>query len=103
MRTTCPHCDTPLTIPDKYAGRSGKCRTCGGVIAIPTAIPAIRAQPPQLRRRARGVPGVLVLVLILAAAAGGFFAGREHMKQQIKSHWNEIVYPKLLRPSKWEE
>ena len=35
MLFTCPHCGVQTNVPDQYAGQSGPCARCGGMITIP--------------------------------------------------------------------
>ncbi len=35
IQFSCDHCGTPFSVPDSYAGRNGKCKTCGGAIMAP--------------------------------------------------------------------
>jgi len=47
----CPHCGNRLSIPEGYAGKSGKCKKCGGHIAVP------RPQTHGIQKEARAIPG----------------------------------------------
>ena len=42
---TCPHCEKPMSIPDKFAGQTGKCNHCGGLITVPSQIPPLPSVP----------------------------------------------------------
>ncbi len=37
IQTTCGECGKAITVADKFAGKRGKCKDCGGVIEIPAA------------------------------------------------------------------
>jgi len=49
IRAACPRCQKTLAVPEKYAGREGKCPGCGGVVRFAsagvTARPAATPQP----------------------------------------------------------
>lgn len=40
IRVECPACETAFAVPEKFAGRHGKCPKCGAVMAVPDAAPA---------------------------------------------------------------
>lgn len=40
---TCPGCMTPFRVPDRVAGKTAKCKKCGGTIKIPAAPAAVAA------------------------------------------------------------
>jgi ubiquitin-protein ligase len=50
---SCPGCAKHFRVPDEYAGRSAKCRGCGGAVTVPA--PASEASPaaPVLPMRTR--------------------------------------------------
>ncbi len=39
----CPHCGRSMTVPDQYAGKEGRCRSCGQRVVAPT----LGAPPPS--------------------------------------------------------
>lgn len=52
IKVQCPTCHHMLSAPDNFAGRSGKCPSCGELVAFPAPPPAINtatsvAQKPQ--------------------------------------------------------
>lgn len=55
----CPSCQKNLNVPDKYAGKKGKCPACQGVLLIPAAsgiIPDTVPAPPKMRKPAAPAP-----------------------------------------------
>jgi len=40
---TCPGCGRSFSVPDGFAGRKATCKTCGGIVSVPTPPP-----PPTL-------------------------------------------------------
>ncbi len=35
LEISCPHCGEVLHVPEKYAGQTGRCKHCGGAVAVP--------------------------------------------------------------------
>lgn len=35
IEISCPHCGEMLHVPEKYAGQAGRCKHCGGAVAVP--------------------------------------------------------------------
>lgn len=57
----CPHCQRLFRVPDELAGRSAKCKSCGGALTVPkrsTAAPAPMPMPvPQPQAVVAASPG----------------------------------------------
>ncbi|MCS7021460.1 MAG: hypothetical protein NZ703_10810 [Gemmataceae bacterium] len=45
IATRCPHCQTPLKVPDSLAGKRVKCKKCENTFVVPVSPPA--AAPPR--------------------------------------------------------
>lgn len=54
---TCPTCGKPFRVPDELAGRSAKCKACGGTLQVPALaappVPAVAAPQPRMPMRTR--------------------------------------------------
>ena len=42
---SCPSCAKHFRVPDEYAGRSAKCKGCGGAVTVPRPAAALAAAP----------------------------------------------------------
>jgi ubiquitin-protein ligase len=42
---SCPSCAKHFRVPDEYAGRSAKCKGCGGAVTVPRPAPAAEPAP----------------------------------------------------------
>src|SRR5258708_26480762 len=77
---TCPHCGRQTSVADQYAGQSGPCVGCGGLITIPGApmgasqdiaappSPATKFPAPPTGRSA--TPGWVIALLGVGAIGG---------------------------------
>lgn len=45
LEVPCPNCKKVLLIPSQYAGQTGKCNACGGVVQVPTFQPLEESSP----------------------------------------------------------
>ena len=43
----CPHCQRLFRVPEELAGRSAKCKSCGGALTVPMASTAVVAPAPK--------------------------------------------------------
>ncbi len=41
IKYKCPHCGSVLSIPEKFAGQTGRCKRCGKTITVPAARDAV--------------------------------------------------------------
>ncbi len=97
LTLTCPSCSTAATVPDEFAGKRGKCRNCGSVITAPpipkqseqTSVETagdVRLTP---KSKSGGKPGayhwLITGAAVVLSLVIGYFAGREHLKAQIKA------------------
>ena len=62
---TCPQCGARTNVSDEYAGQTGPCAKCGGMITIP--LPPGRPFAPAPPRPKRHV-GLLIFVILLAVS-----------------------------------
>jgi hypothetical protein len=65
----CPYCDAQIRVPDKAAGKSGKCPRCVRKLMVPrvsAAMPAVTAAPPP--PQAPGLPDFGAVVAPSASA-----------------------------------
>jgi len=44
----CPQCAEPHRLPDDYAGRTGRCTTCGQMLLVPNPLALPPIVPPFL-------------------------------------------------------
>jgi ubiquitin-protein ligase len=42
---TCPGCGRSFSVPDAFAGRKATCKTCGGIVTVPTPPPSPASEP----------------------------------------------------------
>jgi len=104
-RTSCSHCGASFTVPASAKGKSAKCPKCSKPFTIsfpesapsfapaPMPLPAVSGRAPN--RTASAAPpsaktiSVPMWVLVTAPAVVsmlvGYFAGREHLKYQMRS------------------
>ena len=50
---TCPQCQTAFEVSDDWAGKRGKCNTCGAIVQVPAARPAAPAPAQRAAAPAR--------------------------------------------------
>ncbi|HSI37349.1 MAG TPA: ubiquitin-conjugating enzyme E2 [Tepidisphaeraceae bacterium] len=43
---TCPTCTKPFKVPDEFAGRTARCKTCGAALTVPAASTVVAAPTP---------------------------------------------------------
>ena len=43
---TCPGCGRSFSVPDGFGGRKATCKTCGGIVTVPTPAPPPTLEPP---------------------------------------------------------
>jgi len=72
---TCPHCGRQTSVADQYAGQTGPCVGCGGLITIPGApmaalqdISATQLAAPRPGRTS--APGWVIALLVVGAVGG---------------------------------
>ena len=104
-RASCPHCGAGFTVPASAEGKSAKCPKCSKPFTIsflesaPSVAPAPMPLPPGSGRaphravaaarpssRRYSVPlWALITTPAVVALLVGYFAGREHLKYQMRS------------------
>lgn len=60
IKVECPSCGKNLNLPDKYAGKKGKCPGCQEMLTIPTAMENAAAAAPDPAKARKPAPPPLV-------------------------------------------
>ena len=96
-RATCTHCSAGFMVPGTVEGKTAKCPKCSKSFTIafehsapltpPTPCPSPSLSPPAptLSKRISVPMWALVAGPSLVSLAVGYFAGREHLKYQMRS------------------
>ena len=76
IQVTCPHCSTTTLADEAYAGTSGPCRECGGMITIAGASPYSQdAIDQQYRAPSKGGGGAIFTLFASVAVIGVLIVG----------------------------
>lgn len=71
IQVICPHCSTTTLADDVYAGTSGPCRECGGMITIPAASAYAQDAGDQQYRAPSGGGGMAIFTVFAGVAVVG--------------------------------
>src|SRR5688572_13677383 len=65
---SCPHCGKQTVVADQFAGQTGPCAHCGGMVTVPMSDP--RSYPgPMAAKGAGGGSAILIIVAVIGVCA----------------------------------